>query len=183
MDDDDDKLVSHEVHLRQLSSTPMSALQLRRQSKSLELAKQQETQPAKQQQQQEQQQREQEQEQATVASHDEVDQGVVLRRAIEHGAVTLAQIDDLKLECDNDYEHADDVDVDVDMDYMSHAAGGLSNPAVQTTNDEQITAKVATTTTTAGGGTGGGAGAGGVGSSPGEVSSIWRTAAAALWAN
>lgn len=146
MDDDDDKLVSHEVHLRQLSSTPMSALQLRRQSKSVTHSappelKQQDTEALKLEQKQEKQ-----------ASLDEVDQGVVLRRAVERGAITLAQIEDLKLDGDDDD----------DVDYMKNGAAGLSNPAVQTTNDEQITAtKVTTTaeaTTTA--------------ASPGEVSSI-----------
>lgn len=148
MDDDDDKLVSHEVHLRQLSSTPMSALQLRRQSKSVTHSappelKQQDTEALKQ---------EQKQKQEKQASLDELDQGVVLRRAVERGAITLAQIEDLKLDGDDDD----------DVDYMKNGAAGLSNPAVQTTIDEQITAtKVTTTaeaTTTA--------------ASPGEVSSI-----------
>lgn len=151
MDDDDDKLVSHEVHLRQLSSTPMSALQLRRQSKSVTHSappelKQQDTEALKQEQKQEKQ-----------ASLDEVDQAVVLRRAVERGAITLAQIDDLKLDGDDDD----------DVDYMKNGAAGvsgLSNPAVQSTNDEQITATKVTTTaeaTTAA-----------TAASPGEVSSI-----------
>lgn len=152
MDDDDDKLVSHEVHLRQLSSTPMSALQLRRLSKSVTHSappdlKQQGTEALKQ---------EQQQKQEKQASLDEVDQGVVLRRAVERGAITLAQIDDLKLDGDDD-----------DVDYTKNGAagvGGLSNPAVQTTpNDEQITATKVTTTEAA---------ATTTAASPGEVSSI-----------
>lgn len=152
MDDDDDKLVSHEVHLRQLSSTPMSALQLRRLSKSVTHSappelKQQDTEALKQEQKQEKQ-----------ASLDEVDQGVVLRRAVERGAITLAQIDDLKLDGDDD-----------DVDYTKNGAagvGGLSNPAVQTTpNDEQITATKVTTTAAATAATT-------TAASPGEVSSI-----------
>lgn len=151
MDDDDDKLVSHEVHLRQLSSTPMSALQLRRQSKSLELAKQeQETQQGK-------------PEPPSAASPDEVDQGVVLRRAVKRGPITLAQIEDLKLsseDFDDGDGDGDDVDVDGDGDGDADytAVGGLSNPAVHNTSDEQITAKVSATAAT--------------GASPGEVSSI-----------
>ncbi|XP_032290565.1 adenylyl cyclase 78C isoform X2 [Drosophila virilis] len=127
MDDDDDKLVSDEVHLRQLSSTPSSALQQRRQSNSVTHSAPPElTQRG----------------QALQEPETEPEQGVVLRRAVDKGAITLAQIDDLRLESDDDDVNDDDVD-------NGH---GLSNPAALTTNDEQITvttmAAIATITTT-----------------------------------
>lgn len=130
MDDDDDKLVSDEVHLRQLSSTPSSALQQRRQGNNVthsappELTQRPEIEKAE-----------------KESQEEEVEQGVVLRRAVDKGAITLAQIDDLRLESDDD-----------DVDYVDNGLG-LNNPAAQTTSDEQITATTkpkttATTTTT-----------------------------------
>ncbi|KAL7734736.1 hypothetical protein ACLKA6_011024 [Drosophila palustris] len=135
MDDDDDKLVSDEVHLRQLSSTPCSALQQRRQNNNVTHSAPPEL-----------TQRGQKAETETEAepeAEEEVEQGVVLRRAVNKGAITLAQIDDLRLESD------DDIDGDAGEDDVDYADSGpgLSNPAAQTTNDEQITATTKPTTT------------------------------------
>ncbi|KAH8295658.1 hypothetical protein KR018_002165, partial [Drosophila ironensis] len=149
---DDDKLVSDEVHMRQLSATPSAAfsLQQRRQSNSVTQSAPPQLPPfggdgdtkgesphlgvagAG----------------AGTAAGTEVDgeERVVLRRAIEKGAVALAQIDDLKLEGDDDEEDEGD---EAEMD-METEAGGLSNPAAQTTDDEQITATTATTVAAAG---------------------------------
>ncbi|KAH8258604.1 hypothetical protein KR038_001357 [Drosophila bunnanda] len=147
---DDDKLVSDEVHMRQLSATPSSAfsLQQRRQSNSV-------TQSAP-----------PELTQRVGASGDtkeeaplgcgtgigggpaptakaEVETGaddrVVLRRAADKGAVALAQIDDLKLEGDDDEDGNDDGGL------------GLSNPVAQTTDDEQITVAGAASTSSGAG--------------------------------
>ncbi|XP_032573813.1 adenylyl cyclase 78C isoform X2 [Drosophila sechellia] len=116
---DDDKLVSDEVHLRQLSATPSSAFSLQhsRGSNTKEEA------PP---------------EGGTMGGNSaapgeegEPDERVVLRRAVDKGAVALAQIDDLKLEGDDDDEAAVN---DGEVDGL-----GLSNPAAQTTDDEQIT--------------------------------------------
>uniref|UniRef100_A0A6P4FFF8 Uncharacterized protein LOC108048253 n=1 Tax=Drosophila rhopaloa TaxID=1041015 RepID=A0A6P4FFF8_DRORH len=130
---DDDKLVSDEVHMRQLSATPSSAfsLQQRRQSNSVTHSAPPElTQrggagagvgdPK---------------EEAPRGEEADPDERVVLRRAVEKGAIALAQIDDLKLEGDDD----DDDDGEEDEGL------GLSNPAAQTTDDEQITVKGAGT--------------------------------------
>ncbi|XP_062128237.1 adenylyl cyclase 78C isoform X1 [Drosophila sulfurigaster albostrigata] len=145
MDDDDDKLVSDEVHLRQLSATPSSTLQQRRcqANKATHSAPPELTQrsPEKQQKESEKDQKEEEEE----------EQGVVLRRAVDKGAVTLAQIDDLRLESDDDVDDCDD-DVDSDgeddVDYAANGPG-LSNPAAQTTSDEQqITATTSPTKAT-----------------------------------
>ncbi|XP_017096098.2 adenylyl cyclase 78C isoform X1 [Drosophila bipectinata] len=134
---DDDKLVSDEVHMRQLSATPSStfSLQQRRQSNSVthsappELTQRHgggggegdtkgEAPEAG---------------GAGTKAETEGEDRVVLRRAVEKGAIALAQIDDLKLEGDEDEEENE-------MD------GGLSNPAAQTTDDEQITATATTVT-------------------------------------
>lgn len=132
---DDDKLVSDEVHMRQLSATPSSAfsLQQRRQSNSVthsappELTQRHgggggegDTKG--------------EAPEAGTKTDTESEDRVVLRRAVEKGAIALAQIDDLKLEGDDEEEEA--------------AGGGLSNPAAQTTDDEQITATATTVTAT-----------------------------------
>ncbi|EDV52605.2 adenylate cyclase type 8 isoform X2 [Drosophila erecta] len=116
---DDDKLVSDEVHLRQLSATPSSAfsMQLTRGCNTKEEA------PP---------------EGGTMggnsvapAERGDPDERVVLRRAVDKGAIALAQIDDLKLEGDDDDEAEEN---------GAEADGlGLSNPAAQTTDDEQIT--------------------------------------------
>ncbi|BFF99153.1 adenylyl cyclase 78C [Drosophila madeirensis] len=115
---DDDKLVSDEVHLRQLSATPLCALQQRRQSNTLTHSAPPEL-----------QQRavdgdKKEADKLEMEKKEEQEDRVVLRRAANKGAIALAQIDDLKLEGDDD----DD------------AGPGLSNPAAQTTDDEQLTA-------------------------------------------
>ncbi|XP_016934930.2 adenylyl cyclase 78C isoform X1 [Drosophila suzukii] len=131
---DDDKLVSDEVHMRQLSATPSSAfsLQQRRQSNSVTHSAPPDL------------------PQGVVDTKEEAppgggatgqegvmdpDERVVLRRAVDRGAIALAQIDDLKLEGDDD-DDEDEVD-----------GLGLSNPAAQTTDDEQITVKGAGTGT------------------------------------
>ncbi|XP_032587114.1 adenylyl cyclase 78C [Drosophila mojavensis] len=129
MDDDDDKLVSDEVHLRQLSSTPASALQQRRQNNSVTRSAPPElTQRGP----------------SVQEPESEAEQGVVLRRAMGKGAITLAQIDDLRLESDDDDDEEDDVNDYDDVD----CGQGLSNPAAQTTNDEQITAATMAATAT-----------------------------------
>ncbi|XP_030372445.1 adenylyl cyclase 78C [Scaptodrosophila lebanonensis] len=125
--DDDNKLVSDEVHLRQLSPTPQT-LQQRRQSPSVTHSA-----PA------ELTQRSLEQ------LEEQSEERVVLRRAAEKGPIALAQIDDLKLEGD------DDADGGVGGGGGDDEADGLglSNPAAQTTNDEQITVTKTTATATA----------------------------------
>jgi len=127
-------LVSDEVHMRQLSATPSSAfsLQQRRQSNSVTHSAPPDL------------------PQGVVDTKEEAppgggapgqegvmdpDERVVLRRAVDRGAIALAQIDDLKLEGDDD-DDEDEVD-----------GLGLSNPAAQTTDDEQITVKGAGTET------------------------------------
>nr|NP_001262139.1 adenylyl cyclase 78C, isoform F [Drosophila melanogaster]AGB94832.1 adenylyl cyclase 78C, isoform F [Drosophila melanogaster] len=116
---DDDKLVSDEVHLRQLSATPSSAFSLQhsRGSDTKEEAPPEGgTMGGK---------------SAAPREEGEPDERVVLRRAVDKGAIALAQIDDLKLEGDDDDEavvNGEEVD-----------GLGLSNPAAQTTDDEQIT--------------------------------------------
>ncbi|KAH8372208.1 hypothetical protein KR093_010596 [Drosophila rubida] len=148
MDDDDDKLVSDEVHLRQLSATPSSTLQQRRQSNSVT----QSAPPELTQRSPEKQQKEAQRNDDDVEEEEE--QGVVLRRAVDKGAITLAQIDDLRLDSDDDDDGDGDGDGDGDdMDWSAASGPGLSNPAAQTTNDEQITAttptaRTATTTAT-----------------------------------
>ncbi|XP_017122202.1 adenylyl cyclase 78C isoform X2 [Drosophila elegans] len=130
---DDDKLVSDEVHMRQLSATPSSAfsLQQRRQSNSVthsappELTQRGDT-----------------KEEAPPGEEVDPDERVVLRRAADRGAVALAQIDDLKLEGDDDEEDDDDED---EVDGLGMGMG-LSNPAAQTTDDEQIMVKGTATT-------------------------------------
>ncbi|KAH8364552.1 hypothetical protein KR084_008004, partial [Drosophila pseudotakahashii] len=120
---DDDKLVSDEVHMRQLSATPSSAYSLhqRRQSNSVthsappELTQGDDT-------------KEEAPPREEAVEDTDADERVVLRRAVDKGAIALAQIDDLKLEGDDDDE--DEAD-----------GLGLSNPAAQTTDDEQITVK------------------------------------------
>ncbi|EDW78851.2 uncharacterized protein Dwil_GK12673 [Drosophila willistoni] len=112
---DDDKLVSDEVHLRQLSPTPSYALQQRRQSNSVthsappELTQRSSKTDVK-------------------DTEDEPEEGVILRRAVDKGAIALAQIDDLRLDGDDDDDDDDD-----DVNGL-----GLSNPAAQTANDEEI---------------------------------------------
>ncbi|KAH8380471.1 hypothetical protein KR009_010919, partial [Drosophila setifemur] len=141
---DDDKLVSDEVHLRQLSATPSSAfsLQQRRQSNSVthsappelthrgggggglgECDTKQEA-----------------PEVGGGCAERDLDERVILRRAVEKGAIALAQIDDLKLEGDDEDEDDDD------QGHKDADEGGLSNPAAQTTDDEQITATATTVT-------------------------------------
>lgn len=83
---DDDKLVSDEVHLRQLSATPSSAFSLQhsRGSDTKEEAPPEGgTMGGK---------------SAAPGEEGEPDERVVLRRAVDKGAIALAQIDDLKLE-------------------------------------------------------------------------------------
>ncbi|XP_017048724.1 adenylyl cyclase 78C [Drosophila ficusphila] len=139
---DEDKLVSDEVHMRQLSATPSSAfsLQQRRQSNSVthsappELTQRVGAGDTK--------------EEAppvggsggvpAAADRDtDPDERVVLRRAADKGAIALAQIDDLKLEGDDDEEGDEDEENQED----EGDGLGLSNPAAQTTDDEQITVK------------------------------------------
>lgn len=144
---DDDKLVSDEVHMRQLSATPSSAfsLQQRRQSNSV-------TQSAPPELTQRVAALGDTKEEAplgggpgsgavTIAKAElEADDRVVLRRAVDKGAIALAQIDDLKLEGDDD-----------DDDEEENGGLGLSNPAAQTTDDEQITVAGAAATSSVAG--------------------------------
>ncbi|XP_017138119.1 adenylyl cyclase 78C isoform X2 [Drosophila miranda] len=140
---DDDKLVSDEVHLRQLSATPLCALQQRRQSKTLTHSAPPElTQRAADGDKKEAVGAKEEMEKKAPSDPEEQEDKVVLRRAANKGAIALAQIDDLKLEGDDDDDDGHG-DGDGDGDGL-----GLSNPAAQTTDDEQIKATATSPTTT-----------------------------------